>query len=204
MGMYALRLQSHKIYDIDDPDFQLWKVITQDFYRRKRFQSRHVTGAGHNDVRLATFVVAGPTPNADSRRAMFDGGVHIQPLRRGLFARNNDVDIVAAPQAMIGDRQESIGIRWQIDTDDLGLLIHRMIDEAWVLMAEAIVVLPPDMGSQQIIQRSDRPPPGNVARDLEPFRMLIEHGIDNVNERLVAGKESVPASEQISLQPALA
>jgi len=34
--------------------------------------------------------------------------------------------------------------------------------------------------------------------------MLVEHRIDDVNERLVTGKESVPAGEQITFKPALA
>ena len=71
-------------------------------------------------------------------------------------------------------------------------------------MAETIVVLPPDVRGEQIIQRSDRPPPWNVARDLQPFGMLIEHRIDDVNERFVAGEEAVPAREQITFEPALA
>ena len=63
-----------------------------------------------------------------------------------------------------------------------------MIDETGVLVAEAVVVLPPDMGSKQIIQRSDRPAPGNVARDLEPFGVLIEHRVHDVDKGFVTGK----------------
>ena len=40
--------------------------------------------------------------------------------------------------------------------------------------------------------------------DLEPLGVLIEHRIDDVNERLVAREEAVPARQQIGLQPALA
>ena len=47
-------------------------------------------------------------------------------------------------------------------------------------------------------------PPRNVARDLEPFGVLVEHGIDDVNKRLVAGEEAVASGEQIAFQPALA
>ena len=58
-------------------------------------------------------------------------------------------------------------------------------------MAEAIVILPPHVRCQQVGQRGDGPPPGNLARDLEPLGVLIEHGIHNVNEGLVAGEESI-------------
>jgi len=31
---------------------------------------------------------------------MLDGGVHRQPLRRWMFARHHDIDVMAAAQAM--------------------------------------------------------------------------------------------------------
>ena len=34
--------------------------------------------------------------------------------------------------------------------------------------------------------------------------MLVEHGIDNVDEGLVAGEEAVPASQEIAFEPSLA
>ena len=79
-----------------------------------------------------------------------------------------------------------------------------MVDEAGVLMAESVVILPPDMRSQQIIQRRDRPPPREIACDLQPFRVLVEHRIDDVDERFVAGEKAVAAGEQITFEPALA
>jgi hypothetical protein len=35
------------------------------------------------------------------------------------------------------------------DANHLGLLVHDVVDEAGILMAEAVVVLPPDMGRQR-------------------------------------------------------
>jgi hypothetical protein len=37
------------------------------------------------------------------------------------------------------------------------------------------------------------PPPRNVITDFQPFGVLVEHRIDDVDEGLVAGKETVPA-----------
>ena len=79
-----------------------------------------------------------------------------------------------------------------------------MIDEAGILMAEAVVILPPDVRRQQVVQRGDRPPPRNVPRRLQPLRVLIEHRVDDVDERFVAGEEAVASGEQIAFQPALA
>ena len=108
-------------------------------------------------------VVAGPIPDAETGGAVLDGRVHIEPLRRGLFAGDDHIHIIAAAQAMVGDREQAVGIRRQIDANDVGFLVHDMIDEAGILMGEAIVILPPDMRGEQIVERGDRPPPGNPA-----------------------------------------
>ena len=34
--------------------------------------------------------------------------VHVQPLRRGLLAGHDHVDVVAAPQAVVGDAESSV------------------------------------------------------------------------------------------------
>src|SRR5262245_59502106 len=39
--------------------------------------------------------------------------------------------------------------------------------------------------------------------NLQPLRMLIEHGVDNVDKRFVTGKETVASGEQISFKPTL-
>ena len=57
---------------------------------------------------------------------------------------------------------------------------------------------------QQVVERGDRPPPGDVVAHLQPLGVLVEHRVDDVDERLVAGEEAVPAGQQIALQPALA
>ena len=103
--MLALRLELHQIDDVDDAHFQFRQVLPQHFDRRQRFQRRHVAAAGHHDIRLAALVVAGPFPDADAGGAMLDGRVHVQPLRRGLLAGDDHVDVIAAAQAMVGDGQ---------------------------------------------------------------------------------------------------
>ena len=69
---------------------------------------------------------------------------------------------------------------------------------------KAVVVLPPDVRAEEVVERGDRPPPRNVVAHLQPLGVLVEHRIDDVDERLVAREEAVPAGQQIALQPALA
>ena len=57
---------------------------------------------------------------------------------------------------------------------------------------------------EQVVERRDRPPPRDVARHLQPLRVLVEHRVDDVDERLVAVEEAVAAGEQVALEPALA
>ena len=71
-------------------------------------------------------------------------------------------------------------------------------------MAEAVVVLPPYMRGQQIIERGDRAPPRECRANLQPLGVLVEHRIDDVDECLVAGEQAVSAGEQITFEPALA
>ena len=71
-------------------------------------------------------------------------------------------------------------------------------------MREAVVILPPDVRGQQVIQRGDRPPPRDLPRHLQPLGVLIEHRVDDVHERLVGVEQPVPAGQQIAFEPALA
>ena len=71
-------------------------------------------------------------------------------------------------------------------------------------MGEAVVVLLPDVGGEDIVQRGDILPPGQLVAGLQPLGMLGEHGVHDANECLVAVEEAVAAGEQVALQPALA
>ena len=92
-----------------------------------------------------------------------------------MFTGDHHIDVVAAAQTVIHHREQAVCIWWQVDADDFGFLVDHMINEARVLMREAVVILPPDMRGQQIIQRGDLCSPRYFAADLEPFGMLIEH-----------------------------
>ena len=131
---------------------------------------------------------------------MFYGGIHVQPLEFRLFAADNHIDVIAAAQAMIGYRQQSVGIRREINTDHLRLLVDNVVNETRILMAESIVILPPDQRTKQVIQVRQWAAARNVPRHLQPFGVLVEHRINDVNERLVAGKKSVPARSAGSLR----
>jgi hypothetical protein len=62
-----------------------------------------------------------------------------------MLARDDDVHVVAAAQAVVHHRQQTVRVGRQIDADHLGLLVHDQVDQAGILVREAVVVLPPDV-----------------------------------------------------------
>src|ERR1700760_664170 len=70
----------------------------------------------------------------------------------GLLAGDDDVDVVAAAQAVIGHRQQGAAVRRQVDPRYLGALVGYEVDKPRILMRCAIVVLTPNMRTQQIIE----------------------------------------------------
>jgi len=87
---------------------------------------------------------------------VLDRLIHSQPVEFRLLACDDDVDVVAAAQAVVADRQQRVSIR-KVDADDFRLLVHDVVDEARVLMREAVVILAPNVRGEQVVQRGDRP-----------------------------------------------
>ena len=184
--------------------FRLGQVLAEDRNGGQRLQRGDVAATRHHHVRLAALIVAGPLPDADPFRAMLDGGVHGQPLGGIVLAANHEIDVVQAAQAMIHGRQEAVCVGRKVDAHHLGLLVDDVVDESGILVREAVVVLPPDVGGQQVVQRGDLPPPRQFQAHLQPLGVLGEHRVDDADERLVAVEQPVPPGQQVPLQPTFA
>ena len=198
-------LQCHQIDDVDEAHAHLGHPVAQEVRRGQRLHGRHVAGAGEDHIGLhAVAVIAGPVPDAEPRGAMHVRLLRRQPLRGGLLADDHRVDSIIGRQAVIHDPQQAIGIGRQIDARDIRLLAGEVIDEARILVAETVVILSPDVAREEIVERRDRLAPFQLARQLQPLGMLVDHRIDDRRERLVATEQAVPPGQQISLQPALA
>src|SRR5260370_5656097 len=96
MRMFAGRLDGHQVDDVDDADFNVGEMLTEQIHGGKSFEGWNVTGAGHHHVGLRPLIVRSPLPNTDSARAMLDGEIHIEKLQCRLFAGNYYVDVDAA------------------------------------------------------------------------------------------------------------
>ncbi len=132
-------------------------------------------------------IAASPVPNANAGIAEMNGIRKREPLELRLLTSHNDVDEVSAPQASVSRHKQRIRIGRQIDSDHLRLLIRNKVDKAWILVAEAVVVLAPNMRAEEVIQGGDRSAPGNLrTRNIQPLGVLVEHRIDDVNKCLIA------------------
>ena len=56
---------------------------------------------------------------------------------------------------MIGNGEQTVDIRRQIDPGDFGAFVYNYIEKPGILMSEAIVILTPDSRSDQQVQRGD-------------------------------------------------
>ena len=69
-------------------------------------------------------------------------------------------------------------------------------------MGEAVVVLAPDGGGDQQVERRHRRAPRHLLRHRQPLGVLVEHRVDDMHEGLVGGEEAVAAGQQVAFQPA--
>ena len=121
-----------------------------------------------------------------------------------MLGGHDDVDIVPAADAVVKAAEQAVCVRRQIDAHDVGLLIRYVVEEAGVLVREAVVVLLPHVRGEHVVERGDVLPPRKLVTDLEPLGVLRDHGIDDADEGLVAVEKAVAAGEQVALEPALA
>ena len=83
------------------------RYLSQQIDGGQGLQRGNVAAAAHDHVRFASLVVAGPLPDADARRAVLYGLVHVKPLHFRLFPGHDHVYVVAASQAMVGHAQRA-------------------------------------------------------------------------------------------------
>ena len=142
-----------EVHHVDEADLEIGEVLAQQHHRRQRLLGGNVAGTGHHHVRLRALVVARLPPDADALGAVRDGLVHGHVLQVLLLVGDDDVDVARALQAVIGDAEQGIGIRRQVDAANIRALVDHHVEEAGVLVGEAVVILPPDRGGNQQVER---------------------------------------------------
>src|SRR4029077_850330 len=69
-------------------------------------------------------------------------------------------------------------------------------------MSESVMILPPNCGRNQDIQRCDTGTPRQVIADRKPFGVLVEHRIDDMDKRFVRRNKAVSSCEKVALKHA--
>src|SRR5205807_6148111 len=87
-----------------------------------------------------------PIPDPRSAGAVGARLVHRQPLQLRLLVDDDQIDVVAAAQAVVGDREQAVRVRRQVDASHLSLLGDQGIDETGTLVREPVVVVAPAGG----------------------------------------------------------
>jgi hypothetical protein len=130
-----------------------------------------------------------------------DRVVHVEVLQVVLFVGDDDVDVVLALQAVVHDRQETVAVRREVDADHLGALVGNDVEEARVLVGETVVVLSPDRGREQDVERGHLVAPLDLETLLDPLAVLVDHRVDDVDERLVAVEHAMATRQHVALEP---
>jgi len=117
-----------------------------------------------------------------------------------LLVGDDDVADVGFPQSFFGHRQQTVGVGWQVNPHHLAALVSGQVDEARILVGEAVVILPPHGGGDQTVPGTDRRTPGSmVDAGFQPLGVLIEHRGDHMGEGFVGMEEAIATGEQIAL-----
>ena len=141
------------------------RSVAQDRGRRQRLQRGYVARAGEHHVGdVAVVVAAGPLPDAGAARAVQRSLLGVEPVGLRLLAGDHDVDVVPRAQAVVVRRQQRVRVRRQVDPHDRRVLVHHHVEEPGVLVGGAVVVLPPDVRGQQVVEAGERSAPRHLRR----------------------------------------
>src|ERR1017187_8522700 len=102
MGMFGGRLEGHQVHNIDHANAEVGLLGAQDAYGGQGFERGYVAAAGHDDVGVS-IIVRGPFPDAEAGGAVGYGFVDGEPLGSWLLPCDDEIDVVLAAQAMVGN-----------------------------------------------------------------------------------------------------
>lgn len=120
-----------------------------------------------------------------------------------LLVGNNYVDVVDRAEAVVHGAQQAVGIRRQVDADDIRRFVGDHVEKTWILVCKAVVILTPYGAGEEDVERSDLGPPLDFGALFQPLAVLAHHRVDDVDERLVAVKHAMAAAQEVALEPSL-
>src|ERR1700761_2005483 len=115
MWMFCAGLELEQINNVDESDLQIGEFFSQQCCRSQRFLCWDIARRSKHKIWFSALIITGPIPNTDALGAMSDSGINIQELQMFLLVGDNYIDVVLRAQAVICNREQTIGVRWQID-----------------------------------------------------------------------------------------
>jgi hypothetical protein len=100
--------------------------------------------------------------------------------------------------------RKTYSIRREIDTRRGGLQVEDRSDERWVLVREAIVLLPSPRTGLDIVDAGYIGSPGGLSGHLVELAILNHHRVDDAQETLITWEDAGSTSQCITLQEPLA
>src|SRR5438128_11551686 len=104
MRMLSARHQPEEVYDIDEAQLQVRKMLPQHGCGGKRLHRRDVAATRDDEIGLAVLIAARPFPYPGTLRAVLNRGVHVEILKVRLLVGDNHIDVVSASQAVRSNR----------------------------------------------------------------------------------------------------
>ena len=161
-----------EVDDVDAADFEGGEVLQEEVDCSEGLVGRDVAARGHDYVGLGALVGREARPDADALCAVHDGVGHGEVLEVFLLVGDDDVDVVGRAKAVVHAGEEAVAVGGKIDAHDLGGLVGDDVEEAGVLVCEAVVVLAPDDGGQEDVEGGDLVAPFDFEALFEPFAVL--------------------------------
>lgn len=181
-----MRDKFEEVNDVDKTNLELRKVFFQECGGSKRFHSRDITATSHNEVRVIVGVTrTRPFPNTKTLGTVRNSSIHVKVLQVVLLIGNDNVDVILAVETMVHDREKTVTVGREVDTDNLGGLVGDDVEETRVLVSETVVVLTPDGGSKENVKRGDFGTPFDLETLFDPLAVLVNHRVDDMDEGLI-------------------
>ncbi len=172
VGMKDRGEEAHQIDDVHHSHPQLGCPRTQDRRGGERLERGHVADAREHHVGIAGALARRPVPDRRAPGRVLACRLHVEVLQVLLLVDDYEVGVVAALQAVVGDREQGVGVGRQVDARHPALEGDHRVDQPGPLVAEAVVVVAPAGGGEQQVERRHGLAPGHVSGRLEPLGVL--------------------------------
>ena len=161
-------MQTEEINDVNEANLQVRELLLENGNGGERLHGGDIAGASQHHIGILAIVGGSPIPNANALGAMGYGLVHAEILQMGLFVRDDYIDVIAGAQAVVGDAEETICVRRQVNADYTGAFVGDHVEEAGILMRETVVILTPDQRSDEDVDGGHGGAPVRIPFSISP------------------------------------